>query len=519
MREFSEETGCPLPDNMEPPTLAHTAANGYQLFAATIPREADMPINGITDYRHRANPDSEENMDQASDGTAVHKPEVAAYMPIDHLHGWSGTRQELRDSGALGMLGNNPPILASSDPNVPSKMTVTVVGPNDQLAAFANVCQTVGMLSDVGSSRTVSFDVDGDGAAALKFSFDQPVPDADPSITDSGDEIHLPGIAASAGGTMTTPTAPAPVQPGPHIPAAKPDAAKPDAETPGVPVAIGDNVEVSGIGHVVQVSRELVTVEVRVSQVKKGTTPPPAAPVGPGHALVAAATDGGLPPEEWFGPKQLDGPTPLTITEDGEVYGHLALNTTCHADFAQCTTPPSEESFDFFHLGSVLVASSDGIQKQVPVGRLTVGGGHADVRMGLRASIDHYDDATTTAAAVAAHNDEWGIQLHGSLVSSASPQDIELLRLCPPSGDWRKVNGKYRLICAHAVNVPGYPVPRTGLVASSGSDDSLILTFGITPHKSNLRAVADRIARSAGRDPETRREQLTLRRQAVDAVS
>src|SRR5699024_2185135 len=36
------------------------------------------------------------------------------------------------------------------------------------------------------------------------------------------------------------------------------------------------------------------------------------------------------PPQEWFYKPEADGPTALTITDDGRVYGHLATWDTCH---------------------------------------------------------------------------------------------------------------------------------------------------------------------------------------------
>jgi hypothetical protein len=43
----------------------------------------------------------------------------------------------------------------------------------------------------------------------------------------------------------------------------------------------------------------------------------------------------------WFRNPHLDGPTPLTVTDDGRVYGHLALWGTCHTGFdGVCIEPP-----------------------------------------------------------------------------------------------------------------------------------------------------------------------------------
>lgn len=51
------------------------------------------------------------------------------------------------------------------------QIKVSVVGPEDQLRSFVQLCKTIQFLGSVGASRTVTVDVDGDGAACLKFDF------------------------------------------------------------------------------------------------------------------------------------------------------------------------------------------------------------------------------------------------------------------------------------------------------------------------------------------------------------
>lgn len=73
----------------------------------------------------------------------------------------------------------------------PITASLLVSGPEDQIAAFANFCRHLQMLSSVGASRTLQIDVDGDGAAALRFDLEPLAADAvnlDDSI------IVLPGI-------------------------------------------------------------------------------------------------------------------------------------------------------------------------------------------------------------------------------------------------------------------------------------------------------------------------------------
>lgn len=234
-----------------------------------------------------------------------------------------------------------------------------------------------------------------------------------------------------------------------------------------------------------------------------GDQPPVPAQVEASDTLIASAAPV-APPKEWFDQFDLEGPTPLTITADGRVFGHLATWDSCHRsqEFSNtCVKPPSDPTPEFFHLGEVETAEGE----MLPVGTLTVGGGHAARNKSLYAAIEHYDNVATQAAVVQAHEDKWGIGVFGALVPDASPAQVAALRRSPLSADWRKERGRYRLVAAHAVNTPGYPVPR-GLVASV-KRPSFIVTGRVerehVQDNSGLRAVADRLARSVGLDRET----------------
>lgn len=77
----------------------------------------------------------------------------------------------------------------------PQTVTVTVTGPPEQLAAFAELCLTVEYLCSVGSSRTVEVPVDGDGSGALRFDFgDTDVSDITPAEVGSADAVRVSGI-------------------------------------------------------------------------------------------------------------------------------------------------------------------------------------------------------------------------------------------------------------------------------------------------------------------------------------
>lgn len=221
-------------------------------------------------------------------------------------------------------------------------------------------------------------------------------------------------------------------------------------------------------------------------------------------AMIASAAPA-APPDEWFVPFELDGPTPLTVTADGRVFGHLASWDSCHRSGqygGKCVTPPSDPKAPFFQMGQVLTASG----ATVDVGVVTVGGGHAAKNKGLIAALEHYDDVSSAAATVVVQEDAYGIGLFGSVVPDADASLVAALRRSPLSGDWRKEKGNWRLVAAHAVNTPGFPIPR-GLVASVSP--AAFLTHGrpeaktADPNSVDLRAVAQRLARSAGLDQES----------------
>lgn len=195
------------------------------------------------------------------------------------------------------------------------------------------------------------------------------------------------------------------------------------------------------------------------------------------EALVAAAAPI-APPAAWFANPNLDGPTPLTVTADGRVFGHAATFDQCHvaspAGEGVCVLAPrSQTSYAKFHLGSLI--TDDG--ESISVGKITMGTGHAGPRLRAASATAHYDDTGTAVADVRAGEDRFGIWLAGSLRPDVSDEQIRALRASPISGDWRKVDGNLELVAALAVNVPGFPViPRPQGMVASGELTSLVAT-------------------------------------------
>lgn len=176
--------------------------------------------------------------------------------------------------------------------------------------------------------------------------------------------------------------------------------------------------------------------------------------------IVTASVDLFTPPKEWFS-VNLEGPTPLTVDDEGRVFGHLALWDSCHRGFdGVCVTPPrGQAGYGEFHANAQLMCrDSSGVLERLEVGCLTVDVSHADTRSSLAAAKRHYDDSGTVAAYVRAGEDQWGVWVAGALHPGLEPEKVELLRRLSLSGDWRPKQGTYHLIAAQAVPVPGFPV-------------------------------------------------------------
>lgn len=186
------------------------------------------------------------------------------------------------------------------------------------------------------------------------------------------------------------------------------------------------------------------------------------------QALVAAgATTSRIPvhpPAAWFDDPQLDHATPLTITNDGRVFGHIAAWDVDHIGMPFGTRAPrSASGYAYFHTG--VVETEDG--QDVHVGQLTLAGGHADLTADAAAAVRHYDDTASAIADVHAGEDRYGIWVAGALRPGTSPEQVRTLRASAPSGDWRPINGRLELVAVCQVNVPGFPVARARVASGA----------------------------------------------------
>lgn len=152
---------------------------------------------------------------------------------------------------------------------------------------------------------------------------------------------------------------------------------------------------------------------------------------------------------------------PLTITDDGRIFGHAALWSRCHAGFSdRCVRPPrGEGSYSRFMCGSAVPG--------VRTGPLTIGTTHARLQLSPTEAMDHYADTGRAVADVTVGEDRHGIWVAGRVRLGVADTDVAALRGSALSGDWRPVGGRLELSGILAVNNPGFLVERGEALAAS----------------------------------------------------
>ena len=185
-------------------------------------------------------------------------------------------------------------------------------------------------------------------------------------------------------------------------------------------------------------------------------------------ALVACGIVAGsipvVPPSSWFEDPKLNKATPLTVDDEGRVFGHIAAWHVDHIGMSFGTKPPrSRSKYAYFHTGVVRTDSG----KDVPVGQLTLAGGHASLEASAAEAVRHYDDTASAIADVHAGEDAFGIWVAGALRPGTTPEQVRALRASAPSGDWRPVKGQLELVAVCQVNVPGFPIARARVASGA----------------------------------------------------
>lgn len=152
---------------------------------------------------------------------------------------------------------------------------------------------------------------------------------------------------------------------------------------------------------------------------------------------------------------------PLTIDDDGRIYGHVALRNRCHGSMAACTPPPDGDRGDFsrFLIGEAVPG--------IPTGPIVLDTIHGvDERGRVRTDQTWLADTGRAVADVTVGTDAHGTWCAGLLRPGVTEREEAALRGSTLSGEWHPFGGRLRLVGILAVNAPGYLVQRHGVAAS-----------------------------------------------------
>ena len=245
-------------------------------------------------------------------------------------------------------------------------------------------------------------------------------------------------------------------------------------------------------------------------------------PFVPSSTLVAASHTivvNDLPPAEWFEePTDVPSYGALTITDEGRVYGYLAPAKVPHRSFSNRNVfVPTGVDYARFMGRETLVAGGG----RVTTGCITMNCGHAstDAHVTGDRALEHYDNSCSIVASVRVGENQNGTWVAGALLPDVSADQVTRMMACQLSGDWRPLaRGKYELAGALLVPVPGFPMARTRPSVRVNEDGQLVASAvpvrfvrGEEHRENALHVVAQRVARSIGRDTRSRAEALRAR--------
>lgn len=214
---------------------------------------------------------------------------------------------------------------------------------------------------------------------------------------------------------------------------------------------------------------------------------------------ISAASAPTAPPAAWFENPKLSGPTKKVVTDQGQVYGHLASFKTCHLGVGSTCTraPKSKTGYQYFKQGAVKLDDGSTIE----VGKLTIGAGHADSKYGIVPATEHYDNAACAVAIVNVGEDKFGVWFAGAVVPNATNEQVAQFRAAALSGDWRRVDGNLELVAALAVNSPGFPIIEADSLTAAG----VLVEDAVVAHEFDLSGVDQFLTLE---DRRSRREEM-----------
>ncbi|QDH93504.1 RNA ligase [Gordonia phage Verity] len=221
-----------------------------------------------------------------------------------------------------------------------------------------------------------------------------------------------------------------------------------------------------------------------------------------------------------FRDPKLDQLTPLQVTKDGRVYGHLAGWKTNHIGYSKPTPPPrSATGYKYFHQG--LAPTNEG---DLPVGYLTLGTGHAGEGDAMSAAA-HYDNTGAQVAQVRVGEDDHGIWLAGRVLPTTDDMQRQTLRRSSLSGDWRKIKDpttgrkSMELVAALSVNVPGFPIPRTEQLVASGAESTMLVAAGFVRNGPITHAEVEQMIAASTQAAQEQYERQRRQREIVASAA
>lgn len=163
------------------------------------------------------------------------------------------------------------------------------------------------------------------------------------------------------------------------------------------------------------------------------------------HASLA-----GKPKRSAFFVPEADKPQKIRVTEDGKVFGHVALWDSCHEGLAECVIPPRPtDGYASFNKPGVLTDKGE-----VQTGPIFLYGGHHSVRENpnLEQAYGGVENAWCDGRVIEGVHGPW----FSGIVRPGVPDDlVYAARASRISGHW--VGGKLKAIVS--VNAEGYDVP------------------------------------------------------------
>lgn len=212
--------------------------------------------------------------------------------------------------------------------------------------------------------------------------------------------------------------------------------------------------------------------------------------------LTAAATiHPHRPPRDWFTNPNLPKPTPLTVTPDGRIYGHVALTDTCHTGLNGCTRIPRDDNFAEYLSHGTVICDND---EAVPVGQIFVGGPHADGNLTGEQAAAYYADSTYTWGDVTVGYDQHGIWCAGAVRPDIGETLLYHARASALSGDWRPAKngsrrGRLTLKAILSVNSPGFPIVDNNHITASGPPPEHTMTTDHTNEPDGTTELATQV--------------------------